>query len=354
MQGKRVSNLLIGFFVSVTFLLTFVNIANAEKRIVWKAQCAFSTGLPYYKHASYFADKVKEMSNGRLIIEMNAGGSIVPVFSEQEAVHRGAIDLTCTTPNYIRGKFPECVLIGSSMFLFKEQEFMAWLEYGGGYDFWQEMYDRKNYKVKVLPAYCYYGGETLGWYRKPVRDLEDFNGIKYRTCGEWGEVVERLGGSVVTIPGGELYTALERGTLDAVEMSHPSLDRGLGLYEICKYNLYPGIHQYSGPMETLVNPKKWAELPEDLKAIVKAALHSSTVRSITKTIIEDAEAVEFFKTKGVEIIKLSPEVLDKLRKITFEVLDEHAAKDPFYNKILQSKRNFHAKWQKYMEVRSIN
>jgi TRAP-type mannitol/chloroaromatic compound transport system substrate-binding protein len=324
----------------------------AKEQIIWKGTSAYGSGLSYYQIAKYFADRVKDMSAGRLIIQVNTGGSIVPVFSEQEAVNTGAVDLACTSSMYIRGKFPASVLIGTSMYAFKQQEFLAWLEYGGGYQLWQEMYDRKGWNVHVLPTYCIYPTESLGWYRKPIQSLADFKGMKFRTVGEWGEVMTKLGASVVTLPSGELYSALERGVLDGVEMSHPSFDKGLGLYEVCKYMVFPGVHQTSGPMETLVKKDKWNALPDDLKSIVEAAAREATLRSMTYTVIQDREAVEFFKEHGVHIMKLNKEVLDRIKVLVDEVLDEHASKDPFYAKILNSQREFHKNWSQYEELQS--
>jgi TRAP-type mannitol/chloroaromatic compound transport system substrate-binding protein len=329
-----------------------VNPAQAQDKFTWKATSAYSAGLTYHQAAQYFADRVKALSNGRLVIQMNTGGSIVPVFSEQEAVHKGSIDLSCSSTMYIRGKFPAGVLLGTGIFMFKQQDFMAWLEYGGGYELWQEMYDDQKWNVKVLGTFVIAGTESLGWYRKPIRKLSDFKGLKYRTVGEWGEVVQMLGGSVISLPSGELYSALEKGVIDAVEMSHPAFDKGLGLYEICKYNVYPGVHQTATPMEALVNKDKWKVLPEDLKQIVIAALKETTLRSITKTNIEDAEAVEFFKTKGVEIIKLPPQDLETMRGLFDKVLEANSAKYPMYGKILKSQREFYKKWQAYEKLQS--
>ena len=347
--------------VCILVLALFVIVATAglspaqakDKPIVWKAQVAYGAGLTYFKYAQYFADKVEQMSNGRLIIQMNPGGTLVPPFSQQQAVNEGSLDLSCSSPMYLRGKFPSSVLFGTSMYAFKQKEFMAWLQYDGGYKLWQKMYDRKGWHVKVLPAFCVYGTESLGWFRKSIRKPEDFKGIKYRTVGEWGEVVQKLGGSVITIPGGELYSALEKGVIDGADMSTPAFDRGLGLYEICKYDVFPGVHQTSGPMETLVNVNKWKALPDDLKQIVFAALREAALSSMTKGIIEDAEAVDFFKTKGVHIERLSPKVLSILKKDINEVLDQHAAKFPFYAKVLKSQREFHKKWQAYNKLQSF-
>ena len=341
------------------FILSFVIFSSRsvlagskEKPIIWKATSVYGSGLIVFEGAKLLADRVKEMSNGRLIIQMNTGGSIVPRFSEQEAVSKGAIDLCCTSSIYIKGKFPTGVLFGASIFAFKQQEFIAWLETGGGYELWQEMYDRKGYNVKVLPCNGLYATESLGWYNKPINSLEDFKGLKYRTTGEWGEVMKKLGASVVTLPASELYTALERGVLDAADMSFPAVDRGLGLYEVCKYMIFPGVHQTSGPLETLVNKDKWNKLPDDLKAIVKSALSEVAVLSLTRWFKADAEAIEFFKEKGVKILRIKPEIIAQIEVLFKEVLDSKAAKDPFYAKVLKSQREFHKLWGDYAKLQT--
>jgi len=340
----------------IAFMVTFLVTTGSSmaKSITWRATSVYGSGLQFYKSAAYFAERVKTMSNGRLIIQMNTGGSIVPAFSEQEAVHKGSLDLCCSTSMYIKGKFPPSVLFGTSFGAFKQHEFIAWCESGGGYELWQEMYDRKSYNVHVLPPYAIYGTESLGWFRKPIRTLDDFKGLKYRTVGEWGEVMTKLGASVITLPGGELYTALERGVLDATDMSVPSFDKGLGFYEICKYLVFPGVHQTSGPFETLVNKDKWNELPADLKAIVEAALREAALKSMTDWTLEDADAVEFFKSKGVQIITLSPDVVAEIKRLGGAVLNEHAKKDPFYGKVLASQRKFHKRWKAYEKLQSFD
>lgn len=351
---KTFSSRLLVLLAAVCLLAVFSSqaVQAAEKPIVWRAQCIFGSGLQFYKSAAYFADLVKKMSNGRMVIQMNTGGSIVPPFSEQEAVHKGVLDLSCSSSIYIKGKFPTAVLLGASFGRFNAMEFMAWCEKGGGYELWQEMYKRKGYNVKVLPPYAVYGTESLGWFRKPIKSLADFKGLKYRTVGEWGEVLTQLGASVVTLPSGELYTALERGVLDATEMSIPSFDKGLGFYEICKYLVFPGVHQTSGPFETLANKEKWDKLPLDLKLIVQTALRQASLKSMTDWKIEDAEAIEFFKTKGVKIIKLSQSEVDKIKALGEKVFDKHAAKNPFYAKVLKSQRDFFSTLKAYDDLQS--
>jgi len=354
-SGSKVLGLgyILAMALFVFVLMININSVQAEDKVVWTATSVYGSGLQFYKSAAYFANRVKQMTNGNFVIQMNTGGAIVPPFKEQEAVHKGSLDLCCTSSMYIRGKFPASVLFGTSFGKFKQHEFMAWCESGGGYELWQEMYDRKGYNVHVLPPYAIYGTETLGWFRKPIRTLDDFKGLKYRTVGEWGEVMQRLGASVMTLPSGELYTALERGVLDATDMSIPSFDRGLGFYEICKYLIFPGVHQTSGPFETLVNKDKWNALPDNLKAIVETALREATLKSMTDWARDDAEAVEFFKSKGVQIITLSPDIVNEIKRLGEEVFDEHAEKYPFYAKVLASQRKFHKLWKDYNKLQSF-
>ncbi len=332
---KRTLTAAVTVTLVVLFLGGIVNTSIAvetKKPIIWKATSAYGSGLIVFEGAALLAERVKEMSNGRLIIQMNTGGSIVPSFSEQEAVSKGVLDLCCSSSIYIKGKFPCGVLFGASIFGAKQQEFLAWLETGGGYELWQEMYDRKKWNVKVLPCNGLYGGESLGWFKKPVKTLEDFKGLKIRTVGEYGEVLTKLGASAVSLPAGELYTALERGVLDAADMSFPAVDRGIGLHEVCKYMLFPGVHQTSGPLETLVNKDKWDSLPSDLKAIVKAALSEVAVLGLTSWAKADLEAMKFFEEKGVQTIKLEPQEINKLQVLFNQVLDERASEDSFTRK----------------------
>ena len=350
-RSSKISCIIFIALIGVTF---FINPSiSSAKAIKWRAQSAYPAGLIFYEAAVNFAERVKVMSNGELDITMNAGGVLVPSGKEADAVSKGALDLSCSSPMMQRGKFPAGAIIGAGIYSFKQHEFMAWFEVGGGYELWQEMYDRKKYNVKVLPSYGIYGMESLGWFNKPIKSLADFKGLKYRTVGEWGEVLTRVGASVMTLPAGELYTALERGVLDGTDMSIPSFDKGLGLYEICKYLLLPGVHQTSGPMETLVNKNSWAKLSPDLQAIVKsAARETSTVETLCQWTKKDADALEFFKTKGVKILTLSPEVLREIKVLFDEVLDERAKKYPFYAKVLKSQRKFHKRWGDYQKLQS--
>ncbi|HEX16735.1 MAG TPA: hypothetical protein ENF44_06395 [Deltaproteobacteria bacterium] len=319
--------------------------------IIWRAQSSYAAGLPQlYAPAEHFAKTVEKLTDGRLIIKMHPGGSIVPSTKIFDAVSAGTLDLGCTWAGWWMGKFPASVLFGNSFPNgLQMREMLGWIYTGGGLELWNEMY--KGHGIKVLPPYGILGSENFCWSRKPIKSLADFKGLKFRTVGIWGKCLERLGARVVSLPGAEVYPALERGVIDAAEFATPAIDKKLGFYEICKYLLVPGIHEPCAPLETLVNEKSWQKLPENLKVKVEVALQYSCFWAMNKALKEDAEAMEYFLSrKDLHVSKLSPEMIREIVRIGDQVLDEYAAKDPFFAKVLESQRAFRKKVEPYADL----
>jgi TRAP-type mannitol/chloroaromatic compound transport system substrate-binding protein len=232
------------------------------------------------------------------------------------------------------------------------REMMAWIASGGGMELWNEVYE--GHGVKVLHPYAVQGSEILSWSNKPINSLEDFKGLKFRTVGIWGRVLERLGAKVVSLSGGEVYTAMERGVIDALEFNTPQTDMELGLYEIAKYVTLPGIHQPAVPLETLVNERSWEKLPDHLKLIVEMALKETCFESMNETMKQDAEAMQFIRNqKDIVVSKLSPEIIAEIVKLANEELDKDAAVDPMFAKILKSQRDFRKLVEPYSELISL-
>lgn len=332
-------------------LVFFLPPSAGAKRIVWRAQSSYPAGLPQlYEPADNFAKEVTKLSGGRLVVKMHPGGSIVPATKVFDAVSAGTLDLACTWAGWWIGKFPASVLFGNSFPNgLQMREMLAWIYTGGGLELWNEMY--KGHGVKVLPPYGILGSENFCWSRKPINSLADFKGLKFRTVGIWGKCLERLGARVVSLPGGEVYPALERGVIDACEFGTPAIDKKLGFQEICKYLKVPGIHEPCAPLETLVNEKSWEKLPEDLKLMVEVVLRDSCFQAMSKAMKEDAEAMQFFLNyPGLHVSKLSPEMIKEIVRIGDEVLDEYAAKDPFFAKVLKSQRDFRKKVEPYADL----
>ena len=319
--------------------------------IVWKAQSSYPAGLPQlYAPAASFAKKIATLTDGQLVVKMNPGGSIVPSKKIFDAVSAGTLDLGCTWAGWWIGKFPASVLFGNSFPNgLQMREMLSWIYTGGGLELWNELY--KGHGVKVLAPYGMLGSENFCWSRKPINSLSDFKGLKFRTVGIWGKCLERLGARVVSLPGGEVYPSLERGVIDACEFATPAIDKKLGFQEICKYLKVPGIHEPCAPLETLVNEKSWQKLSDDLKYKVETALRDASFEAINKTMKEDAEAMEFFrKYPGLNISKLTPEMIDEIVKIGNEELDKYAKKDAMFARVLKSQRDFRKLVEPYADL----
>ena len=327
--------------VCAVCILAAVSAVAGSKTIVWTGQSSYPAGLPQlYAPAADFAKIVKKLTDGRLIVKVNPGGSIVPPKQVFDAVSSGTLHIGFTWAGWWIGKFPASVLFGNSFPNgLQIREMLSWIYCGGGLELWNEMY--KGHGVVVLPPYGILGSENFCWSRKPINTLADFKGLKFRTVGIWGKCLERLGARVVSLAGGEVYPALERGVIDAAEFATPAIDRKLGFQEICKYLKVGGIHEPCAPLETLVNEKAWAKLPDDLKQKVKAALQISCFRAMNLSMKQDAEAMKFFLSyPGLHVSKISDEMIAEIVKIGDEELDRYAKKNAFFAKVLKSQRNF--------------
>ena len=335
----------------LTLMLLAPGPAFAADKIVWRAQSSYPAGLPQlYAPAAEFASLVTKLSNGRLTIRMQPGGAIVPSKEVFEAVSAGTLDLACTWAGWWMGKFPAAVLFGNSFPNgLQLNEMLGWIYTGGGLELWNQLYEGQN--IVVLPPYGMLGPENFCWSHKPITSLADFKGLKFRTVGIWGKCLERLGARVVSLAGGEVYPALERKVIDAAEFATPAIDKKLGFQEICAYLVVGGIHEPSAPLETLVNQKSWAKLPDDLKQIVQSALKVSCFNAINRALKQDAEAMNFFlNRKGLNVSKLSPEMIKGIIELGDKVLDEYAAKDPVFAKVLDSQRTYRKLVEPYADL----
>jgi TRAP-type mannitol/chloroaromatic compound transport system substrate-binding protein len=324
---------------------------HAKTQIVWTAQSSYPPGLSQiYEPAVRFAERIEKLTDGELVVKMNPGDAIVPSKKVFEAVSTGTIDMGMTWAGWSVGMFNASYLLSNAYpDALQMREMLGWIYAGDGMELWNEVY--KGHGVKVLPPYAVQGSEILCWSNKPINSLEDFKGLKIRTVGIWGRVLERLGAKVVSLAGGEVYTAMERGVIDAVEFNTPLTDKELGLYEISKFVLLPGIHQPAVPLETLVNEKSWEKLPDHLKLKVEMALRDTSFESMNKTLKQDAEAMQFIRNqKDLKVSKLTPEMMKEIVKIANEELDVYAKKDPMFAKVLKSQRDFRKLVEPYSEL----
>ncbi len=214
----------------------------------------------------------------------------------------------------------------------------AWLYQGGGLELWRELYAKHN----LVPFPMGNTGVQMGgWFRKPIESLSSLKGLKMRIPGLGGKVIARAGVNPVLLPGSEVYTALERGTIDATEWVGPFHDLRLGLYRAAKYYYYPGWHEPGPTLELTINKAAWEKLPKHLQMIIENAAAASNAWMLAEFEAKNPEALETLKDKyKVEVLPFPDDVITALRRLTVETLDEEAKKDADFKRIYQAYKQF--------------
>jgi len=299
-------------------------------------------------------EMLEAVTNGRFIIESHPTGAIMHGKEAFDATNDGTIDALNSTMHTWIGKVPASPLFSARPLGFSSLQMVAWLEHYGGLEYMYEVLEPFNFSYT---GYTYVTTpEMLCWSNVKMDTLEDWKGVKFRTKGFWADVLQdpRVGASVTTIAGAELYAAGEKGILDAWEYSNPATDIALGFYEICKYVYVPGLHQPATVQWEAVNADSWAALPDDLKAAYDAVNHAIATLAYTDLVIEDAKAfVAFEAMPDLEIVTMP----DKLQGQFFEIADDlykkMCAEDPFFAKVYQSQLDFLGQWKLFEQYQSL-
>lgn len=314
-------------------------VAQADE-IRWKMPIAFASNLPGLGTPSqWVADRLKEASDGEVQVRVYEPGKLVPPFEILQSVSDGKIEAGYTWIGYDQGKVPAVPLFAAVPFGLKPWAYTAWYYWGGGHEMLQEVYANKGFNVHAQLCGII-GPETAGWYREPITSLEDYQGMKIRFAGLGGKVLEELGASVTMLPGGELFQALEKGTIDATEFSMPAIDQILGFNQIVKYNLFPGWHQPFTAQYMLVNKDKWNEATEAQKVLIQTTCTAGTLMGLSEGEYKNGAVLAGFQEKGVNADQIPTEILVRLNEVTDKVLAEEAANDADFKRVLESQREF--------------
>jgi TRAP-type mannitol/chloroaromatic compound transport system substrate-binding protein len=318
----------------------------------WIVQSCFPKNMPLTDQTiQLWADKVTAMSGGRLQITLHGDGEIVPGPEVFEAVRDGALDAGMNTPAWQKGEFPASDLFytlpgGVTEF----HDLFVWLYGYGGMELEQEMYGDQ---IKVIPLGLTPPEEL--WMNKEITSLDDFAGLKIRAAGLSMDLFEALGASTVLLGGGEVVPSLQRGVIDAAEFAFPSMDVPLGLPDVASHVYGPPLHMGPNKFQLVINPAKWEELPADLQAIVETAALAASSEGYAKEWIATMEAFEYMHNETDLIItKLSPEVQAQARELTYQILDEKSAEDPFFAKVWESQRLFLEQFEPYDDFTSFD
>ena len=312
---------------------------NKEKKYNWRLVTSWPKNYPGLGMApERIADLVEEMSDGQMKITVYGAGEQVPAFGVFDAVSSGSHQMGHSGGYFWKGKVPAAQFFTSVPFGLTADEINAWVNHGGGLELWREIYEPFN--IYPIPA-GNTGTQMFGWFNKEINSLEDVKGLTMRIPGIGGEVLEEAGGIPVTLPGGELYTALQTGVIDATEWVGPYNDLTFGFHQAAKYYYYPGWHEPGPMLELLINIDAWNSLPNHLQVIIETATKAVNQDMLDEYLAKNNQALtELVEVHGVELRKLPDDVIEEFEVISNKILEDLASEDETIAKVYESYINF--------------
>ena len=313
--------------------------ANAQdKKVRLQMASSYSNTLPLLgESGAAFTKKVERASGGSIDIKFNEPNALVPVLQSFDAVSQGSVDMAWTASSFWSGKDTAFNFFSSVPFGPASAEYLAWLTYGGGKELMAEMYEKNGIHAltcAMVPP------EGAGWFREEIKSLDDLKGLKMRFLGMGAKVMEKLGVATQLIAPGEIYQALQLGTIDATEFSTPVMDLKLGFHQVAKYYYLPGWHQQATAIDLLVNKKKWDSFSATQKAVIEMACGDTIRDTIASGEATQFGALQEMKAKGVQLKKWSPETIAAFEKAWNEVVQEESASNPNFKKVHDSFSKF--------------
>lgn len=315
----------------------------------WKMVTTWPKNFPVLgTGANQLADVINEMSGGRIEVKVYGAGELIPAFEVFDAVSRGTAEMGHGSAYYWKGKIEEAQFFSTVPFGMNALEMTSWLYQGGGMELWEETYK----PFGVIPAAAGNTGvQMAGWFNKEINSVEDLKGLKMRIPGLGGEVLERAGGTPVNLPGGELFTSLKTGAIDATEWVGPYNDLAFGLHKAAKYYYYPGWHEPGTTLEAVINEKALNALDKDLQSIVKNACKVVNQDMVMEFTAKNNTALDTLVNKHkVDVRRLPDDVLAKLKQLSDEVVSELAGKNDAAKKIFASYEKFRKQVKAWHEI----
>ncbi len=299
--------------------------------IRWRLASSFPKALDtIFGAADVFAKAVSTMSGGKFTISVHAGGEIMPPFGVVDGVQQGTVECAHTAPYYFFGKDETFAMDCAIPFGFNSRQMTAWMYHGNGLKLFREFYAK--YNIVNFPM-GNTGAQMGGWYRKEIKSLADLKGLKMRIGGFGGKVLERIGGVPQNIPGGEIYQALEKGTLDACEWVGPYDDEKLGFYKVAPHYYYPGWWEGGPQLSLYVNNKAYEALSPEYKTILETAASHAHVDMQARYDAKNPDALKRLVNAGAKLHRFPKDVMEAAFKEALALYGELSAKNPAWKKI---------------------
>jgi TRAP-type mannitol/chloroaromatic compound transport system substrate-binding protein len=325
---------------------------HAKKMHRWRMVTTWPPHFPVMgEGADMMAKWIEEMSEGRLKIQVSGGGELVPSLQAFDAVSQGIVEMGHGASYYWAGKAPATQFFAAVPFGMNAQQMNAWIYAGGGLKLWEDVYAPFN--LIPMPA-GNTGVQMGGWFNKEINSIKDIKGLKMRIPGLGGKVIAKAGGSAILSAGGEIYTNLERGVIDATEWVGPYHDYLMGFYKIAKFYYYPGWHEPGTVLETFINKKAFEGLPKDLQMVVRNAAYRANLSMLSEFESKNNTYLQkLTKKHNVMLKKFPDDVLKTFKKYTEEVLSEVSSRDKMSKKVYESFRKFQKNVSDWAEISEV-
>jgi TRAP-type mannitol/chloroaromatic compound transport system substrate-binding protein len=322
--------------------------AAGGPEVKWRLASSFPKSLDtIYGGAVTISERVASATNNKFQIQVFAAGEIVPAFGVVDAVQNATVQCCHTAPYYFFGKDPTFAFGCAIPFGLNARQQNSWMYHGGGLALYNDFL--KDYNCVSFPA-GNTGAQMGGWFRKEIKTVADLKGLKMRIGGTGGLPLTKLGVVPQQIPGGDIYPALEKGTIDAAEWVGPYDDEKLGFFKVAKYYYYPGWWEGGPELAVFVNTKAYADLPKEYQSILQAACYEANVDMLAKYDAVNPPALKRLIGNGVKLLPFSNEIMAACYKATKETYDEIAGKNDKFKKIYEPWQKFRAEQVEWFAV----
>ncbi len=329
--------------VALTAAVAFSGVAHAQVSNI-KMQATWPASLTLYENFTYFVERVNKMSGGTLKIDAMPAGQVVPAFEVLDATHKKVLDGAHAWSGYWVGKNKAAILFTGGpggTFGMDMIDAFGWMHHGGGIDLAQEFFQKELklnvHWIPILPS----GPQAFGWFKRPIKNLADFKGMKCRQTGMAAEIFQRMGMQTVNMPGGEIIPSAQRGVIDCAEWIGGEEDLRLGFHNVWKYHYTPGVHENVTIGEVVFNTDVWKGLKPEHQEMIKSAAAETFVVWWAKWQRQNADAIATLQEKhGVQILRTPPDILIAFLKTWDKIAAEESAKSPFFKKVHASQKAY--------------
>ncbi|MCE8004851.1 TRAP transporter substrate-binding protein [Billgrantia ethanolica] len=327
----------------------FVSTAKAQETITWDMVTSWPTNFPALgTGANAFAQRIEQLSNGRMRVRVHGAGELVPAMEVFDAVAAGTAEMGHSASYYWRGKVAASQFFTAVPFGMNTTEMNAWLYHGGGQELWDEIYAKHNLKPFAVGNT---GAQMAGWFKREINSLADMQGIRLRLPGLAGEAMNGIGVTTVNMPGGEIFTSMQTGVLDAADWVGPYNDMAFGLHQVADYYYTSPWNEPTAVLEGTVNLDAWNALPDDLKAVVREAAKASNLDMISEFAYRNAQALAtLVEEHGVQLRTFPQDVIEALYESSQQVIQQQVENDPDSAKVYESYRAFQALVRPFSDV----